>query len=336
MSFPFAVLDKLLDFAAGAGVPRSLLLSDAGLAEGAAAAVSYRQLCAAYEAAAHRTGDVDLGLHVGERTRATMYGLLGYAALSSRTLREGLERLARLHAVWSEAVGFELLVSNGAAHLAYRADEAVPAQDRRQETEQMLAALLTFLREATNRDLVPREVRLPHQRPGGLSEHRRIFGCPLVFGSPLPEIVLPESFLDLPFGSADAALGALVEQEATKALPGTVGDRPLAEAAEAWLQAMLQRGSVPTLLAAATHLRLGPRTLQRRLKEEGTSWRALVNAAKLAAAKELLDQTRESLARVAFRSGYAQVSAFHRAFRRGEGLTPADYRRRRGRGGGLP
>lgn len=326
MSFPFAVLEKLLDYAGASGVERSALLREVAIAEGTA--VSYPQLCAAYEAAARLTGDADLGLHVGERTRPIMYGLLGYAAVSSGTVREGLERLVRLQAVWSEAVAFELRVEGGAAHLAYRAKEAVPAPARRQECEQMLAALLTFLREATNRDLVPREVRLPHGRPPSLTEHSRIFRCPLRFRSRLPEIVLAEDLLDLRFASADAALAALAEKEAAKVLVGREAHGPMVAQLRAWLAAALRRGMVPSLAVAADHLRLGERSLQRHLKEEGTTWRALLNGARLAAARDLLDGTDESLGRIAFRSGYAQASAFHRAFRRGEGVTPRTYRRR--------
>jgi AraC-like DNA-binding protein len=76
----------------------------------------------------------------------------------------------------------------------------------------------------------------------------------------------------------------------------------------------------------AKRLRMSARTLQRHLADEDTSVRTLANEARRARALPLLESG-HPIAEVAYVLGYAEPSAFHRAFRRWTGLTPDAYRR---------
>jgi len=324
MSFPAEVAEKLIAAAAEAGVAAGAVYAAAGIAPGEP--LDYAALASLYEAAARLAGDEAFGLRVGLGTRPQMYGLLGYAAAHAATLGEALSRLAALGGAWTDAVAFELRSERGAAVLRYRDQEGVPAGARRQECEQMMAALLTFARSAAGEDLRPVEVRFEHDAPADCRAHRDIFSCTLLFGAPATELLFGEAALARRLPAADPTLGELIRGQAEAAIGRRSVGPPLLRALRALVLDGVRAGRAPSLETAAAALGLGPRTLQRRLGEHGTSWRAVLDRERIGEAKALLADPRLGLARIAFRCGFSEASAFHRAFRRIAGTTPRRYR----------
>jgi AraC-like DNA-binding protein len=88
----------------------------------------------------------------------------------------------------------------------------------------------------------------------------------------------------------------------------------------------------PALRTVAGALRISPRTLQRRLAEQGFNFRSLVNETRFLTARRLISE-RYRLSEVACRLGYADAGSFTRAFERWTGITPQKYRSRFGRVG---
>jgi AraC-like DNA-binding protein len=77
----------------------------------------------------------------------------------------------------------------------------------------------------------------------------------------------------------------------------------------------------------AKKLGLGPRTLQRRLKEYGADFKTLVDDTRRRFSLNYLRDRKHTLTEIAYLLGYSEVSAFNRAFKRWTGSTPSDYRR---------
>jgi len=71
---------------------------------------------------------------------------------------------------------------------------------------------------------------------------------------------------------------------------------------------------------------MSERTLQRRLREEGTTYQATLERTRHYLARDLLRNTQMSLAEVAVQLGFSEPSTFFRAFKRWEGATPGQYR----------
>jgi AraC-like DNA-binding protein len=82
-----------------------------------------------------------------------------------------------------------------------------------------------------------------------------------------------------------------------------------------------------TLEAVAAVLGMSVRTVQRRLESEGTTFGALFDDTRRAAALEYLRDPQMAIKEAAYRTGFSELSTFYRAFRRWTGGTPADYRR---------
>jgi AraC-like DNA-binding protein len=87
-------------------------------------------------------------------------------------------------------------------------------------------------------------------------------------------------------------------------------------------------GSAPTFDEAARQLRLSPRTLHRRLQEEGSSFRAIKDSLRREIALARLEKTRQSVADIAAHLGYSEPSAFFRAFQGWTGEGPSAHRKR--------
>ena len=312
---PAKAAEKALAAAEAAGIEPRRLLCLAGIDE-APDELSFAELCELYEQAALLTGDDAFGLHVGERTSARMYGRLGYVAANCPTFGAALNGLVEFQGLWTKAVGLELLERRGTAVLRYWHKDRLEPERRRQESEQMLAALLTFARSVLDLPLRPKQVRFEHRRPADVAEYKRIFGCPLVFGARHNDLMFTPETLALPLPSADPVLGRLMAEEAESALARQRRGEPLLDRLRGRLEAAMLEGRPVSLTALASEADLTPRTLQRRLRSSGLTFRRLVEEARLAAATNLLERPDLALGQIAFRLGFSQPSAFHRTFRR--------------------
>jgi AraC-like DNA-binding protein len=320
---PLETLEKVLAAADEAGVPRDWVTAEAGIRNPlGAAGIPYHDLAAAYEAAARLTGDAAFGLHLGERTAFRMYGLLGYLVANSVTLGEALTSLVAYQGLWSRGAGFEIERGGGRLRLRYWSGPGVPAEGRRQESEQMLSALITFVRSAVGISLRPAEVRFEHSAPADTREHERIFGCRLLFGASATELSIAADRLDLPVPEADPNLARLLRRQAEVELGDRLSEQPFVRALQSLAGAAILSSGDASLEGLAAAAGLGPRTLQRRLQREGLTVRTLVAQTRAALARRFLEEGELSLGQIAFRLGYAQTSAFHRAFRRETGSTP--------------
>ncbi|NEW36386.1 helix-turn-helix transcriptional regulator [Nocardia cyriacigeorgica] len=82
-----------------------------------------------------------------------------------------------------------------------------------------------------------------------------------------------------------------------------------------------------TPTASAHRLATSPRTLQRRLRDEGTTWRTELERVRHAESTRLLRETGLGVDAIATRVGYTDVRALRRAFHRREGVAPSEFRK---------
>ena len=287
--------------------------------------VPFAQIVALYEQAARLTGDRAFGLHVGARVTPTMFDVVGYLSANSATLGEAYQRLARFHAIWTDGASFSLEDDGRAARVSYEyADDIAGA--RRHDSEMTLAAVVAFMRRVTETDWSPRSVSFQHAEPPDTSEHARLFRAPLHFSRPRNEIAFDAALLRLPLAAADASLCAVLDRHAEELL-ARLPPRGGAVARVRELVAERTASGEPSLARVARELGLSPRTLQRKLGEEGATWKGLLDEVRRAGAERHLRAREMAICEVSYLLGFSEPSAFHRAFRRWTGSTPAEFRR---------
>lgn len=329
---PASAAFKIADAAVASGVSAEELCRAAGLdpsaLEEADNRIPFTQLVRLAECGARLTGDDAFGLHVGERTDVRTYGLLGYVTINSRTFGGALGCLIRYQQIRTNAVEFSLEVDGADAHLAYhyRTAELAP-RERRQESEEMLSTVMRVGRELTGVDWAPREVHFAHAEPAEVSEHARIFRAPVRFGRKLTKLVFDASVLALPLVAADPKLGSLLEQQAEALLANTPRHGAFADRVRRGIEEGLPGGDA-RVEAACRRLGVSARTLQRKLREEGTSFQELLEETQRTLAEFYLRKPEVAICEISYSLGFSHPSAFHRAFRRWTGLTPKEFRHR--------
>ncbi|WLD59569.1 AraC family transcriptional regulator [Salinispirillum sp. LH 10-3-1] len=275
------------------------------------------------DAAATQLEDPHLGLHVGEGIKSGRYGVLGYVVMSCATLGDAMQRHAR----------YENLVS-GRGQVTYEAlgeqvqlrwDSGEPAASR-QQVEDNLASWVTIARWITGQSLAPTRVSVPYAVPTeqAHAEYERVFRCPVLWAQASVALTFPGHYLGLPIVSQDAEVLAMMEAYAERLLVNLSGNDKL-QRAKALVAEHLASGEV-TLSWLAQQLATSERQLQRKLSEEGVSYVQLLDDVRRDMAERYIRDDQLSLTDIAFLLGYADQSAFQKAFKRWFDATPGRYR----------
>ncbi len=270
-----------------------------------------------------RVDDPALGLHVGIETEVREVGLVGYAAYHSRTLTAALDRIARYSRIVNEALVLHMVDEGDRGKLFV---EKAPRLDAlRHPVDGRMASLTAVARELTGVDIAPLEVRLPYPVPSDASEHRRIFRCPVLFDQPESVLVFGRVDLDRPVVHADETLSGYLDKLAEDSLESLSESTTFKQRVRRAIWSELSGGK-PNVRQIAMQLGVSPRTLQRRLEEENTSFAAELDSLRHEMASRLLLDRNLAVYEVAFLLGYSEPSTFYRAFRRWKRVSPHEYR----------
>jgi AraC-like DNA-binding protein len=268
------------------------------------------------------SGDECFGLHAAERVRPGSFDVLGYTLQTSPTMGGAFERLVRYNRLIHDQSEMRLSTHGEDARLSF---QLFPEGTPRQQAEFSLAVFLLFARQATGFDVVPRAVDFSHAEPKDVSEHRRIFRAPLHFRRPRPTLVLARWALDLPLAQADPGLLTVLEKQLGQLISRLAPGEGLMERTRRLVLEQLPGGD-PKVEHVGRELGMSSRTLHRRLREAGTSFREVVDGLRHDLAVRYLAEERLAIAEVAYLLGFSEASAFHRSFKRWTGQTPADFR----------
>ena len=283
----------------------------------------------AWRLAATLTRDAAIGIHLAESLPRGALDLLEYALRSSASVAEALERLARYGRVISDRVTARMESNQDEMLLLIRDTASTPLHPGRAEFA--LAAALKFAREGAGEEITPLRVSLAHQPPENDAEHRRFFGVRVRFATGLNSMVLSVADATRPMRGADEALATIVHRRLEKALSERDSDAagPLSGRVRHLLVSRLGEIAL-TPDTVAESLGLSRRTLSRRLADEKTSFRKILDDVRRELACALLQDRSLSIADIAFLLQYSEHAAFNRSFRRWTGQAPSAFRRAAG------
>jgi AraC-like DNA-binding protein len=190
--------------------------------------------------------------------------------------------------------------------------------------EYYLAMLWAFTRSVAPTSRPPTAVRFSHRWARHGAALADFFAAPVRWGEAQVAFELDLLNLDVAIPGADPELGQVLASSAATMLAANAATLRLRDRARHWLaEHLVGERPLAARLAAAMHV--SERTLRRKLSDEGTSLRDLVDDARRERALALLEAGRWSLERVAVELGFSSASAFGRAFRKWMGRSPADF-----------
>ena len=194
-----------------------------------------------------------------------------------------------------------------------------------QVLERIVASVHRLLGILCGSEYRPREVWLKHQPNAPIACYRSAFGVTPRFGMPDNGLIVARTLLDAPRVDSNPHVRRVAEHFLENACPPD--NYSHAARARAMIARMLRSGGC-TQGQLANALGLQERTLQRRLKDEDTTFEALKDEARHDIAQSYLAQPKVPLSHIAELLGYAEASAFTRACRRWFGESPREYRKR--------
>ena len=267
--------------------------------------------------------------------RVGSFEFLCRGCLSAATLTEALSRAARfLHVVLPD-LAVSVRRSAGRAELIIGETRKLaedPDDPGRIFAFEWLLRLLHGLScWLVGRGLALDSVIFPYHRPTHADDYALIFTEDSRFAPTLPSGIgtLLASFnanlLDLPIRRDEAALAAFLDGAPGKITTLYRRDREMVSRVRDLLRAALPEPL--SLDDIADRLYLSPRSIHRRLEAEGSSFRGIKDALRRDMALARLAKTKDSIAQVAADLGYADTSAFYRAFVEWTGMAPVHYRR---------
>ena len=319
---------QVADLLAARGRPAELILREVGLERRQLASpdarIAFAKHVALIESAAEHLNDPCFGLHFGASLDPLDAGAIGYLVANSPNLGEALSNFTKYLVTTTEGMSARLQPAGHQTRLI--AEITDPQVERDQQFyEFALATWLNVCRFLVGRRFTPDIVEFRHARETDLGEFKRYFGAPVVFGAAQYGMTLDRALLTMPCRSADHRPFRVVKAHCDDLLSRSRKATDLREEVEHLVGSLLPTGTATTAHVAST-LGMSERTLSRRLAEQGTNFREIIEAQRRRMALRYLDDPAVRPTQVAYLLGYSEPSAFSHAFRRWTGQSPVEYR----------
>ncbi len=275
------------------------------------------------ETCAAELASPDFGLRLARWQGLDILGPIAVIARNASTVRDGLGSIARYLYVHSPALtlaveprGDDLL------QFTYRVTEG-SLTGLRQGYELSMANAVRLIALLGGGETPPSFVSFLHERIGPETSYAEALGCPVRFGQPWCGFELPVASAARPIDSADPETRRIATKYLEAEYPPL--SAPLADRVAELTRRLLPTGQCSADVIA-DHLLMHPRTLQRRLAEEGARCQDIIDGQRRDLAAKYLAEPRFELAQIAGLLGYAEQSTLNRSCRRWFGQTPRQLR----------
>jgi len=282
-----------------------------------------------YNRVVRRFDDEGFGLFA-QPVRFGAFEFLCRSMIGGRSLAEALDRGSRFLRIVLPDLAITVHRVAGTADIDIL--EATPLQQDRNDPRRVFAFewVLRLLHGLScwlvGRELALDSVCFPYPRPPHASDYALIYTAHSQFDAPALTATLNANLLDLPIRRDEDALRAFLEGAPGKIAALYRRDREMVRRVR---DIVAETFPVSTSLDdVARRLNLSSRSVHRRLHEEGSSLRAIKDALRRDLALSRLEKTDEPIAQIAMSLGYADPSAFYRAFLSWTGTAPTTYRER--------
>lgn len=269
------------------------------------------------------TNEPALGLLVAARLGPSMHGILGYAAMNSSTLRQAVEMLARYLRVRTSLLLLRCEMDGDMVRLVFV--EPTPLGDIRGPVlEGVMLTIKNLLDHIAMGSCGVSQVAFPFEAPAYAAMARDLFKCEVQYGQSWTGFALPLSFIEQSLQLADPAAFQGAIMICQRELEKLTRDESLGAQLR---RLMLERQSqFPSLNVAAQLFHVTPRTLHRRLLQEGTSFKEILENVRHMLALEHIKTGHLTVQEIAYTLGYTDIANFRRAFKRWESVAPSAYR----------
>ena len=274
--------------------------------------------------AADATNLPSLGLELGLHQDPAKWGAFGYVVLNSPTVGAALRNMAAF-----------LKPAQGGTHMAYVRGENTVGMEysiidtqvghKAQDAEFAIGYVKHVVDRLCERSIDPVDVFFEHNPMGTLTDYKSLLGVQPIFDQPINAIYFPRYLEDRAVLSADLQLFPIIKQHLADMARELPDEQDLVESVSYQIRQYLSSGQCG-LASIAAALALTPRTLQRRLQREGTSFAEVLEHVRRELALQYIENPAMEIKEISYLLGFCDASAFIKAFRKWTGQTPGSYR----------
>jgi AraC-like DNA-binding protein len=321
-------VEQMLMALEACGIRRSLLCRAIGLAPAALrdpeARIASSVPVALFAEAERITGDRLVGLHAGERTIPR--GPLVYLLLSHPQIEVGFQQVQRFTALVADGLRIELIRQPRTVSVLIDVGDALAVTPH--ITDYTMSIVANVFRRVLGVGDLLQEAHVRHEAWDDATEAQRVFGCPVRCGQPQDRLIFGLRLLE-----TRSRLGTeLIASAMVKLAESLHREVPLGATCrvrvELVTRRMLARGFRADRATVARELGVSDRTLRARLREEGTTFKAVRDEVVWEVVTTLLANPNLTVEAVALSVGFGDVAAFSNAFKRWAGCAPTTYRER--------
>ncbi len=277
-----------------------------------------------WRAAIAATKDPCFGFALGQAIMPTNMHAVGYAILASRTLLDGLDRLARYDRMLTTGLDFRVEVEGDGVR--FEIVEVTPGTMPQESIDAAFCAVINLCRAVTEPEFRPVSIAMTRAEPPCAAMLAQFFGHPVVYDAPHNALTFDRAAATRVLTRQNPAVARANDDVVHRYLAGFDRDDIVLRVRMELID-LLPRGT-PSRAQIAAALFLSERTLQRRLAAEGVTFRDLLAKTRHELAMSYIDQRRHSILEIGFLLGFTDPSNFARAFREWTGMSPNDYRNR--------
>ena len=285
-----------------------------------------RQIADLFEAAAVATDNSCVGLHTAQNYHYESAPILILAMLAAPSVEEGIRCLLRYDKYAETAIETRFVSDTDPVHFdAGLIGDA--GQNLDQLNEYLLAFFVQILKTASRKDVPVTGVWFRHVNQQNKGELEKHFGASVDFGMSDNRLFFRKEYLQEPFITSNNLLFNILTGALETFFAVSPDSQGFTDLVSRELMRLGTEGGL-TMGNVATNLAISPRTLRRRLLDEGVTFQELKKLTRERRARYYLSSTSLSLSEIAFQLGFSELSAFSRAFRTQTGDTPQNYRKR--------
>lgn len=263
------------------------------------------------------------GLQAGHLWHPAYMHALGYAWMSSSSLRTALQRLVRFIHIVNQCSEIKLTETENSLSVQWvQSDEK---ETHAWVSEVRFSVLLAMCRANYGKRLDPISMSFTHSKPACAGEYFEFFRAPVQFSAQKNELTLSLKDVDKQLSSSNPLMSQVHDQIMIKYL-AEIDDDDIVEHVKAAIIDQLPDGRVSDSKIAES-LFMSSRTLQRRLQNAGTSFKTILTEVRQGLALKYIRDSRLTLTELSFQLGFSEMSAFSRAFKQWTGESPRGYRK---------
>lgn len=272
------------------------------------------------------TDDACFGLKVAQHWHPSHFHALGYAWLASENLLDAFRRLARYGHIMNDALQITLEEDVGEIlfKLEMHKKGLADFQSEALALDASMATLIFMSRFIYGQEFKPLHMMITRPRPHCMPEYTAFFQCGIEFEAAYNGFIMSREALEKRLPTGHQQLAVIHDQVLMDYLSRLDKD-DICMQVQKKLVDNLSSGEMSEEQMAKS-LYMSQRTLQRKLNQQGTSYKKLLEQTRRELAVSYVRDKKRSLSEITFLLGFSEQSNFTRAFRRWQGVSPSEYR----------